>query len=257
MKDMFTVVATDANPQEKALLSEQLLLQNIRLVLCERDGKKVLEALQSNRPDACLLETFMPGMDAVSVKEAYDIWRRQENVGAEPVFFAIGNTQSELLETDLLDGGFAFYFVRPTNAETIVRRICSQLRRSTETFADEDNRDECRVTEILHQIGVPAHIKGYQFLRDAILMSIQDPEMINAVTKRLYPDIAKANGTTASRVERAIRHAIEVAWDRGDVDTLNSYFGYTIHNLRGKPTNSEFIAMIADRMRLAKKQRRA
>ena len=94
--------------------------------------------------------------------------------------------------------------------------------------------DECTVTEILHQIGVPAHIKGYQFLRDAILMTMENQDYINSVTKRLYPEIAKRNGTTASRVERAIRHAIEVAWDRGDVDTLNSYFGYTIHNLRGK-----------------------
>ena len=116
--------------------------------------------------------------------------------------------------------------------------------------------DECAVTEILHQIGVPAHIKGYQFLRDAILLTLEDGEYINSVTKRLYPEIAKKNATTASRVERAIRHAIEVAWDRGDVDTLNRYFGYTIHNLRGKPTNSEFIAMIADRMRLDKKARR-
>ena len=121
------------------------------------------------------------------------------------------------------------------------------------TFSQDS--DELVVTEILHQIGVPAHIKGYQFLRDAILLTIDDHEYINAVTKRLYPEIAKRNGTTSSRVERAIRHAIEVAWDRGDVDTLNSYFGYTIHNLRGKPTNSEFIAMIADKIRLDKKRR--
>ena len=107
-----------------------------------------------------------------------------------------------------------------------------------------------QVTEIIHQIGVPAHIKGYQYLRDAILMAIEDGEIINAVTKRLYPAVAKRHGTTSSRVERAIRHAIEVAWDRGDVDTLTAYFGYTIHNERGKPTNSEFIAMIADKFRL-------
>ena len=116
---------------------------------------------------------------------------------------------------------------------------------------------EAMVTSIIHEIGVPAHIKGYQFLRDAILLAVSDHDYINAVTKRLYPEIAKRNATTASRVERAIRHAIEVAWDRGDVDTLNSYFGYTIHNLRGKPTNSEFIAMISDKIRLDKKQRRA
>ena len=107
-----------------------------------------------------------------------------------------------------------------------------------------------RITEILHQIGVPAHIKGYQYLRDAIMMAVTQPEIINAVTKQLYPAVAKKYETTSSRVERAIRHAIEVAWDRGDVDVLNSYFGYTIHNDRGKPTNSEFIAMISDRLRL-------
>ena len=112
------------------------------------------------------------------------------------------------------------------------------------------------VTEILHQLGVPAHIKGYQFLRDAILLATEDSEYIHFITKRLYPEIAARNSTTASRVERAIRHAIEVAWDRGDVDTLNSYFGYTIQSLRGKPTNSEFIAMIADKMRLDKKSHR-
>jgi two-component system response regulator (stage 0 sporulation protein A) len=109
---------------------------------------------------------------------------------------------------------------------------------------------EIQVTEILHQIGVPAHIKGYHYLRDSIIMAIETPDIINAVTKQLYPSVAKKYNTTASRVERAIRHAIEVAWDRGDVDILNSYFGYTIHNTRGKPTNSEFIAMISDRLRL-------
>ena len=117
---------------------------------------------------------------------------------------------------------------------------------------------EMRVTEIIHQIGVPAHIKGYQYLRDAILMAIEDDDIINAVTKRLYPQIAKQNGTTASRVERAIRHAIEVAWDRGDLETLQKYFGYTVSNAKGKPTNSEFIAMIADRLVLEqRKDRRA
>jgi len=109
---------------------------------------------------------------------------------------------------------------------------------------------ETQVTQIIHQIGVPAHIKGYQYLRTAILLTIQDSDIINSVTKVLYPSVAKKYQTTTSRVERAIRHAIEVAWDRGDVDTLNSYFGYTIQNNRGKPTNSEFIAMIADNLRL-------
>ena len=109
---------------------------------------------------------------------------------------------------------------------------------------------ELMVTEMIHQIGVPAHIKGYHYLREAILLSVEDPEVMNAVTKVLYPTVAKKFATTPSRVERAIRHAIEVAWDRGDVETLNAYFGYTIHNSRGKPTNSEFIAMLSDKLRL-------
>ena len=117
--------------------------------------------------------------------------------------------------------------------------------------ADDRTPDiETQVTKIIHQIGVPAHIKGYQYLRTAILLTVNDSDIINSVTKVLYPSVAKKYQTTTSRVERAIRHAIEVAWDRGDVDTLNSYFGYTIQNNRGKPTNSEFIAMIADNLRL-------
>ncbi len=141
--------------------------------------------------------------------------------------------------------GFAYYFVKPFDENVLASRVLKvalghEKRVLVQTSVDSD---ELTVTEILHQIGVPAHIKGYQFLRDAILLTMDEPDYINAVTKRLYPEIAKKFGTTASRVERAIRHAIEVAWDRGDVDILNSYFGYTIHNLRGKPTNSEFIAI--------------
>ena len=116
-----------------------------------------------------------------------------------------------------------------------------------------DNSLEVTVSEIMHQIGVPAHIKGYQYLREAIILAVNDDEIMNSVTKLLYPTVAKTYKTTASRVERAIRHAIEVAWDRGDVDVLSSYFGYTIQNSRGKPTNSEFIAMISDKLRLKMK----
>ena len=132
----------------------------------------------------------------------------------------------------------------------MVDRILSLISTRGRHFETEPSDPQLRVqvTEILHQIGVPAHIKGYHYLRDSIIMAIEDPEIINAVTKQLYPSVAKAYNTTSSRVERAIRHAIEVAWDRGDVDVLNSYFGYTIHNTRGKPTNSEFIAMISDKL---------
>ena len=141
------------------------------------------------------------------------------------------------------------------NAESVAHHIENLL--PTSSFAPSTSGEdyatadlESQVTKIIHQIGVPAHIKGYQYLRTAILLTVNDGEIINSVTKILYPTVAKKYQTTTSRVERAIRHAIEVAWDRGDVDVLNSYFGYTIQNNRGKPTNSEFIAMIADNLRL-------
>ncbi|WP_395150692.1 sporulation transcription factor Spo0A [uncultured Allofournierella sp.] len=222
--------------------------KGIETIVCQRDGHAVLEALQRYQPQAVLLEAFMPGLDAVAVKNRY------EAQGGQALFFAMGTMQSEQMERELLENGFAFYYVKPFEAQTLANRTAKALGRQYSQRQIGTSNDEVRVTNILHQIGVPAHIKGYQFLRDAILLTIGDQDYINAVTKRLYPEIAQQNGTTASRVERAIRHAIEVAWDRGDVDTLNSYFGYTIHNLRGKPTNSEFVAMISDRMRLDKKQ---
>ena len=199
-------------------------------------------------PNAVLLDAFMPGLDAISVKQRCDE-KGIQNV----LFFVTGSFTDDVLESEMMQGGFSFYFLKPFDASAMAARVMAALGRGQASHPVDDERT---VTEILHQIGVPAHIKGYQFLRDAILMTMEDGEYINSVTKRLYPEIAKHNGTTASRVERAIRHAIEVAWDRGDVDTLNSYFGYTIHNLRGKPTNSEFIAMIADKMRLDKKAHR-
>ena len=162
------------------------------------------------------------------------------------------------LEREALLAGADYYFLKPFDADEMAERILLLCKKSRmpepvhrpAAAPTSGGSLEIQVTEIIHQIGVPAHIKGYQYLRDAILMAIEDDDIINAVTKRLYPAVAKKHGTTSSRVERAIRHAIEVAWDRGDVDVLNSSFGYTIHNGRGKPTNSEFIAMISDKFRL-------
>ena len=158
-----------------------------------------------------------------------------------------------------LQAGAELCLVKPLNQSNLLEYTESMLKnRNSKTekeLATTQSKDdapdiEAQVTRIIHQIGVPAHIKGYQYLRTAILLTVKDSDIINSVTKVLYPSVAKKYQTTTSRVERAIRHAIEVAWDRGDVDTLNSYFGYTIQNNRGKPTNSEFIAMIADNLRL-------
>ena len=238
---------TDTGEGCTAACKAALEARGVAVTVCEKNGAAALEALRRERPAAVLLDAFMPELDAITVKQRY------EAEGGRARFFVTGSFQSEALEQELLDSGFAFYFLKPFDESTLASRVLRQAPAASGPAAS----DELVVTEILHQIGVPAHIKGYQFLRDAILLTSLDPDYINAVTKRLYPEIAKRNRTTASRVERAIRHAIEVAWDRGDVEVLNSYFGYTIHNLRGKPTNSEFIAMIADKMRLDKKQRHA
>ena len=246
-------VMSDTGADVTQLCRAALEAKGVEVTVVEKDGTKVLQKLLAVRPQAVLLDAFMPGLDAITVKQRYAAAGE-----GRTAFFVTGAFQSEGMEQELLDAGFAYYFVKPFDENVLVARVLKAAggaeRRTVHASVDSD---ELTVTEILHQIGVPAHIKGYQFLRDAILLTMGEPEYINAVTKRLYPEIARKNATTASRVERAIRHAIEVAWDRGDVDTLNSYFGYTIHNLRGKPTNSEFIAMIADKMRLDKKQRLA
>ena len=244
------LLMTELSPELTRLCAETLAAQDIAVTVCEKDGAKALAALSAEKPDAVLLDAFMPGLDALTVKQRYD-----EAGGGKTVFFVTGSFTDDALESEMMKKGFSFYFQKPFDPEVLAARARTAAGRHAAAQPVVD--DECTVTEILHQIGVPAHIKGYQFLRDAILMTMENQDYINSVTKRLYPEIAKRNGTTASRVERAIRHAIELAWDRGDVDTLNSYFGYTIHNLRGKPTNSEFIAMIADRMRLDKKLRHA
>ena len=250
--DKVKFLMSDTSAEVTAACREALELKGVEVTVVEKDGLKVLQKMLSVRPQVVLLDAFMPGLDALAVKQKYNAAGERHTA-----FFVTGAFQSEEMVQELLDEGFAYYFVKPFDENVLASRVLKvalghEKRVLVQTSVDSD---ELTVTEILHQIGVPAHIKGYQFLRDAILLTMDEPDYINAVTKRLYPEIAKKNGTTASRVERAIRHAIEVEWDRGDVDTLNSYFGYTIHNLRGKPTNSEFIAMIADKMRLDKRQR--
>lgn len=249
--DKIKFLMTDTGAQVSALCRNALEDKGVEVTVCEKNGTKALENLLSLHPQAVLLDAFMPDLDAITVKQRYEA---QNTTAQRTTFFVTGAFQSEEIEQDLLDNGFSFFFVKPFDEEVLVSRVLKAAGGTSRTQVRSQDSDELTVTEILHQIGVPAHIKGYQFLRDAILLTTADHEYINAVTKRLYPEIAKRNATTASRVERAIRHAIEVAWDRGDVDTLNRYFGYTIHNLRGKPTNSEFIAMISDKIRLDKKR---
>jgi two-component system response regulator (stage 0 sporulation protein A) len=216
------------------------------LIYVKKDGFMVLEKIEQEHPDLVLIDLFMPSLDAIGV--IHSAKRTLEDHA--PLFFVKSAFSSPTLEREIMQSGASYFTICPFNAEELAQRMLQFCAHSQSHEEEHQPTLEIQVTEILHQIGVPAHIKGYHYLRDSIMMAIETPDIINAVTKQLYPSVAKRYETTSSRVERAIRHAIEVAWDRGDVDILNSYFGYTIHNTRGKPTNSEFIAMISDKLRL-------
>lgn len=221
--------------------------------LCKRDGKVLLAGILKYRPDVVLADVFMANTDILGVLSQL----KTPDYKEPPMVLAMAGFDNPKLEGELINAGAAYYFLKPLDYNVLAERIrqlsgwkITQFPVKTPGGALGDNELEIMITDIIHQIGVPAHIKGYHYLRDSIRLAVKDSDIINSVTKLLYPTVAKRHDTTSSRVERAIRHAIEVAWDRGDIDVLNSYFGYTIHNSRGKPTNSEFIAMIADKLRL-------
>ena len=254
MEGKVTVLFADNSEHFGKPCAKTLSAHGLEVITTEKDGQKVIEAIAKHQPDVVLMDFFMAQLDAIGVMQE----SRKLQLSRRPQWMVMSGFNNPNLERDTMMAGADFYLLKPLDTERLAQRILSLSGRSGGAGADRMAQTargtqgslEICVTDIIHQIGVPAHIKGYQYLRDAILMAIADDDIINAVTKQLYPTIAKRHNTTSSRVERAIRHAIEVAWDRGDVDVLNSYFGYTIHNDRGKPTNSEFIAMIADKFRL-------
>ena len=223
---------------------------DIQIVGETGDGEELLRLVREKRPDLVVMEIVLSRMDGIEVLE--ELGRMEPEKRPKTLIlsgFARG-TMAQLAA----DKGADHYMTKPCRVNT----VCERIRQLTGN-GQMDDRDSVRsletmVTAIIHDVGVPAHIKGYQYLREAILLAVADMDVINAVTKVLYPEVAKRFNTTASRVERAIRHAIEVAWDRGDLETLQKYFGYTVSNVKGKPTNSEFIAMIADRLQLQQKE---
>lgn len=219
-------------------------------VLVDKDGSQVLTRLRFEKPDILVMDAFMLHVDALGVmkqiKEMTDV--------RCPIIVVLSSVDNSHFESEILSAGADYYFLKPVDVDILAQRISQLSGWKARGYNQRPSNDiEVIVSEIMHQIGVPAHIKGYTYLREAIILSVNNSEMMGSVTKLLYPTVAKTYKTTSSRVERAIRHAIEVAWDRGDVDVLSSYFGYTIQSSRGKPTNSEFIAMIADKLRLQMK----
>ena len=253
------ILIADENPAQRAQLKEALTRAGYRNFEEAVGGDDALSKIDRTHPDVAIVDIWLSQLDGIGVIRA----SRNIDYRADrpPVFIVTSPVSNQNMFIQAAGAGAALCLIKPIRPDSLAEHIEELL--STRGTADVAGRSiagepddiESQVTQIIHQIGVPAHIKGYQYLRTAILLTVKDSNIINSVTKVLYPSVAKKYQTTTSRVERAIRHAIEVAWDRGDVDTLNSYFGYTIQNNRGKPTNSEFIAMIADNLRLKYKLR--
>ncbi len=253
MEKTLKVLLAEEGTQHGEKCAKVLRENGFEVVLVPKDGTEVVKRLEKTTVDVIVMDTFMPRMDGIGVLKEIETRR----LSKRPYIFMISGVDNQRIENEVLQAGADYYMIKPFDDFVLAQRIKQIVNWNMAgiTVANEKKADDLEVviSEIMHQIGVPAHIKGYQYLRKAILYAIDDDEMMNSVTKLLYPTVAKDFKTTPSRVERAIRHAIEVAWDRGDVDVLASYFGYTIQNSRGKPTNSEFIAMIADKLKLKTK----
>ena len=248
------VILADADDVFRDCLREALLDEPDFEVLAETgDGEEAVELCRKLSPDLLIMDLILTQMDGLDVLDAL-------TGSSRPAVLVLSAQVRGSTGELALAKGASYCLMKPCKVPSVIER-CRLLASTPRVEEDQTERSarsrqslESSVTAIIHEIGVPAHIKGYQYLRQAIIMTVENMEVINAVTKILYPEVAKYFNTTASRVERAIRHAIEVAWDRGDLETLQKYFGYTVSNAKGKPTNSEFIAMIADRLQLQRKE---
>ena len=255
METKIRVMIADGGEDFRLLMADTLAQEkDIEVVALAADGLEALAQAAEKKPEVLLLDLVLPKIDGFGVME------RLGECGCAPVTMVVSAFYNESMVSRCAEKGAYYFIPKPCDISELIRHIreAAAPRRAMMPAVvpaqSSESSLEATVTEIIHEIGVPAHIKGYQYLREAIIITINDMDVINAVTKVLYPTVAKKYSTTPSRVERAIRHAIEVAWDRGDLDTLQRFFGYTVSNIKGKPTNSEFIAMIADRLSLQLKR---
>lgn len=253
---MIRVLLADANEEYRSLIAQAMLNEgDIEIVGSCSDGLELLNLAKEHSPAVIVMDIVLSNLDGSGVLKAL----AEQNIQASVI--VVSSFYKDSIASEVTNLGASYFLVKPCDTANLIERIRLSAHQNTlkpvampGVAAQKQLRSlESTVTEVIHEIGVPAHIKGYQYLREAIMLTVNDMEVINAVTKVLYPEVAKKFSTTASRVERAIRHAIEVAWDRGDIEVLQKFFGYTVSNIKGKPTNSEFIAMIADRISLQRK----
>jgi len=261
METKTRILIADANPDFCRLLTDVMSAEaDMEVAGVAGDGIEALSMLTELQPEVLLIDLVLPKLDGL------EVLRRVPETGCRSHIIVLSGFFNAKVVADCSALGADYFMPKPCDSAALIGRI-RQLTGASRAQLPTDGVDcraaqstrqdanlEAVVTDIIHEIGVPAHIKGYQYLREAIILTINDMDMINAVTKVLYPEVAKKFGTTPSRVERAIRHAIEVAWDRGDIEVLQKFFGYTVSNIKGKPTNSEFIAMIADSLTLRRRQ---
>lgn len=225
------VLIGDDSAEYGITCANELRALGLYVVTRRKDGKVILDAIRNDTPDVVVMDAVLPGMDAIEILE------KSQTFAHAPAFIITSSYENTFIERQVMEKGAAYFMLKPFHISALGNRITE--------LASNGIPDK-----MIHQLGVPAHIKGYHYLRAAILASIENQALLESVTKMLYPTVAQQFDTTSSRVERAIRHAIEIAWDRGDLDTINSFFGYTVNNCKGKPTNSEFIALLTDKLRL-------
>ena len=260
MENKIKVLFTDYSEEYRALLADTFTNDgDFEIVGSTGDGAEALKLISERNPDVVVMDIVLSNIDGLGMLERL----KSAPKSAKPQILILTGFYNDQVKQDAIQLGADYFMIKPCDTTALMSRIRALVGRGTTQVLPSSQQGlkpqkaeqslESIVTEIIHEIGIPAHIKGYQYLREAILLTIEDMDIINAVTKVLYPTVAKKFNTTPSRVERAIRHAIEVAWDRGDIETLQKFFGYTVSNIKGKPTNSEFIAMIADRLFLQRK----
>ena len=266
MKEKITVLIADDNQDFSRTLATYLTNQeDMEIIGIAKDGLEAIEFIKEKSPDVAILDVIMPHLDGLGVLERV---HNSSNLDKKPICIMLSAVGQDKITQKAISLGAEYYVVKPFDIELLIQRIreiknfrpngarnfiYQEPRKTPYVNINTDNTEdhlEALVTNVIHGVGVPAHIKGYQYLREAIMLVVNDIDVINQITKSLYPQIAQKFGTTPSRVERAIRHAIEVAWGRGEVDVMENIFGYTVSAAKGKPTNSEFIAMIADKLRL-------
>ena len=243
METRTTVLIADGSEEFCTQLSRALQNGGYQVVGIATDGQSALDQILATEPEVLVLDMMLPKVDGVTVLKSLPQERK-------PKLLLLSAFATDYVTGIASAFGADYLMLKPVLAQTVAERVGDIVHANSAERRRGETDIESLVTNIIHEIGVPAHIKGYQYLREAIIIAVEDMEVINAITKVLYPQVAKTFCTTPSRVERAIRHAIEVAWDRGDLDTLQRFFGYTVSNTKGKPTNSEFIALIADRLQL-------